>query len=342
MPVRLILTGHGYKIGRRGGMIVIKRMDGGRKEVSVGNLSAIIVSSRGVSITGDAASLLLRHGVQVVFISGNRPIGRLQPMRLRPPVALKKEQVKAQLDERGATIAREIVLNKVDNQIKLLKWLVRSRVRSNSGRIVTGFLEEAIKAIAEVREELVSTPLNMVSRAWLISKEAEAARYYWGAVARVLPEELGFEERKARYDNPTDPFNLSLNYLYSLLASELWFSVEMSGLDPYIGFLHEDNNRRPSLVMDLMEEFRQPVVDKLLIGFFSRRRPAVSELVDEDARLREDFRKELLKLFYGELDRTVTFMNRAIPIRGHIHLQPRRLARYILGLSPSYRPFNVI
>ena len=340
MVVRLILSGHGYKIGRRGGMIVVRRADGGKKEISVGNLSTIMVNARGVSLSGDAISLLLKHGVQVVFMSRDRPIGRLQPMRLRFPVALKKEQVKAQEDGRGALIAKTIVLNKISNQIKLVKRLLKSRARTDSG--IASRLEECLDRIRSVSIEVASAQPERLTRGWLISKEAEAAKHYWDAVARVLPENLEFAGRKTRYENPEDPFNLSLNYTYSLLASQIWFAVELSGLDPFIGYLHEDNNRRPSLVMDIMEEFRQPVVDKPLIAYFVKHKVEAEKTIDENGRLREDFRKQLLKIFFEELDRTVTFMNRAMPVRGHMHLQPKRLAKYLLGISPAYQPYNVI
>ncbi|MCD6089595.1 CRISPR-associated endonuclease Cas1 [Candidatus Bathyarchaeota archaeon] len=338
MVVRLILSGHGYKIGKKGGMIVIHRSDGGKKEISVGNLSTIIVNARGVSLSGDAINLLLKHGVQVVFLSRDRPVGKLQPMKLRFPVALKKEQVKAQLDGRGIELAKIIVLNKVGNQMRLLKRLYKSRMRTGSE--VVSELSKSIEDIRKLYVEIMS--VDDLSRSWLMAKEAETARHYWKSISSILPENLEFDGRKTRYDNPDDPFNLSLNYLYSLLMTQVWFSVELSGLDPFIGYLHEDNNRRPSLVMDLMEEFRQPVVDKPLIAYFTRHKVDVDNVVSEEKRLTDDFRRTLLKIFFEELDRRATFLNRNIPIKGHIHLQPKRLAKYLLGFSPTYQPYNVI
>lgn len=337
MPVKLILSGHGYRISKKGGMIVIHKADGRRKEISVGNLSTIIVNAKGVSVSGDAIHTLLRHGIPVVFLSKDRPVGKLQPMKLRFPVTLKKEQVKAQMDERGSNIAKIIVLNKISNQMKLLKRLRKSRMRTG---LKTDELSLFIDKIQEIYVEVSSLFNKKDRRDKLIAKEAEAARHYWEAISLIIPEEVRFDGRKTRYDNPEDPFNLSLNYLYSLLMSQVWFAVELSGLDPFIGYLHEDNNRRPSLVVDLMEEFRQPVIDKPLITYFTRHK--IGDVVDEDRRLREDFRKQLLKIFFNELEKKTTFMNRMVPIKGHIHLQPKRLAKYILGFTPSYQPYNVI
>jgi CRISPR/Cas system-associated endonuclease Cas1 len=109
MVLRLVLSGHGYRIGKKSGMIVIYKADGERKEISVGNLSTIIVNAKGVSLSGEAISPLLRHGIQVVFLSKDRPVGKLQPMRLRFPVTLKKEQIKAQMGRKGINIVFNIV-----------------------------------------------------------------------------------------------------------------------------------------------------------------------------------------------------------------------------------------
>ena len=336
--MRLVLSGHGYRIGKKGGMIVIYKANGEKKEISVGNLSTIIVNAKGVSLSGEAISLLLKHGIQVVFLSKDRPVGKLQPMRLRFPVALKKEQVKAQTDQRGINIARTIILNKIINQVKLLKRLCKGRSSLKSGLLSEIAIH--IKDMMKIYSEITSVKVESLTRSWLLSKEAEAARHYWECVSMILPEKIGFKGRKARYDNPEDPFNISLNYMYSLLASQVWFAVELSGLDPFIGYLHEDNNRRPSLVMDLMEEFRQPLVDKPLITYFTKHR--VDDALDENKRLREEFRKILLKIFFEELDKQVTFMNRTMSVRGHMYLQPKRLAKYLLALAPSYTPYNVV
>ncbi len=336
MTLRIILSGHGYKLGKHGGMLVLRRSDGEKKEISVGNISLIIANARGIGITGDAIHLLLKHGVPVVFMSRNRPIGKLQPMKLRHPVRLKKEQVKAQEDGRGSYLAKIIVLNKIFNQMRLLKRLRKTKMRTSPQ--VAIMLDNYLTKMHEIYMEIDSKELNRYS---LIAKEAEAARHYWSAVATVLPEEIGFRERKKRFDQPSDPFNISLNYLYSLLASQIWFNVEVSGLDPYIGYLHEDSNRRPSLVMDLMEEFRQPVIDKPLIHFFMRAREPGS-MVDNEGKLGEKPRKELLKIFFQELDKYTTFQNRTLPIRGHMNLQPKRLAKYLMGYTNTYMPYNVI
>lgn len=320
-------------------MLLIRKAGGEKRTVSIGNLSHIIVNARGFSISGDALRLLLRHGVQIVFISRNRPIGRLQPMMRGGSIKLKKEQFKAQMDERGLNIAWKIVLNKISNQINLLKRIRKVRIRRNAK--LAEKLRRDVEEIIQVKREIEDRGVGNY-KLWYISKEAEASRIYWESVNKILPEDVGFEgRRKKRFDRPSDPFNIALNYLYSILASELWFSVELSGLDPYLGYLHEDSSRRPSLVMDLMEEFRQPIVDKNLIHFFTVKKDW-RNILNEELKLTDKGRRKLLELFYGALDRKVTFLNRTLPIKAHIQLQPLRLAKYIVGYIKSYQPYNVV
>lgn len=120
----------------------------------------------------------------------------------------------------------------------------------------------------------------------------------------------------------------------------VWYAVELSGLDPFIGYLHEDSNRRPSLVMDLMEEFRQRIVDYPLIKFLLKHKTV--EALDDEKRLTDSFRKELLQLFFDTLEKNVSFMNRTAPIKAHIRLQPIRLAKYLLNYTDRYVCFDVV
>ena len=336
MTLRLVLSGHGYKLGKRGGMLVLRKSSGEKREISVGNISLIIANARGISISGDAIHLLLKHGIPVVFMSRNRPVGKLQPMKLRHPVKLKKEQVKAQEDGRRTYLAKRIILNKIFNQMRVIKRIRKTKMRINPQLAIT--LDEYLTKIHEIYMEIDSRELERYS---LIAKEAEAARHYWAAIAQVLPEEIGFKERRKRFDQPSDPFNISLNYLYSLLASQIWFNVEISGLDPYIGYLHEDSNRRPSLVMDLMEEFRQPVIDKPLIQIIMKNKD-IDKMIDDEKKLAEKARRDLLKMFFQEIDKSTTFQGRTLPIKGHMNLQPKRLAKYLMGYTNTYTPYNII
>ncbi|MEM3692387.1 MAG: CRISPR-associated endonuclease Cas1, partial [Candidatus Korarchaeum sp.] len=172
-------------------------------------------------------------------------------------------------------------------------------------------------------------------RANLVSLEADAGKSYWGSLARVLPRELGFTSRKKRYEEPKDPFNVILNYLYSVLMSEAWFFLESVGLDPFMGFLHAPSNRRPALAADFIEEFRQPVVDRVALGLVND----VGRICD-GASLTDEGRKMLMRAYEERMKTMVTFRGRKLSIRNQMKLQAERLASAVMGRS-EYEPFRV-
>ncbi len=332
MALKIILSGHGYHISKKDGLLVIGRADGSKKEVSIGNISMVLANVKGLSISGDALKLMLTHGVPLILLSRDKPVGRIQPMMLKTHVKLRKEQIYAQKDLRGIKIAQTIVLNKMFNQIRVLKRLSKTKHAEKQD-----IIDEKAHEIYFIYRSVQESGIDV--RSWLVSKEAEASRHYWEAIANLIPAEIGFTGRKKKYEEPEDPLNLSLNYLYTLLMYQVWYAVELSGLDPFIGYLHEDSNRRPSLVMDLMEEFRQPVVDYPLMKYFLKKK---IDALDEDKKLKASFKKELLQLFFDTLEKNVSFMNRTTSIKAHIRLQPIRLAKYILGYTDKYVCFDVV
>jgi CRISPR-associated protein Cas1 len=169
--------------------------------------------------------------------------------------------------------------------------------------------------------------------------EAEAAEIYWQGFKMLLPEGVDFPGRRKRVESPEDPVNIMLNFCYGLLASEVWLAVDSSGLDSYAGFLHVDSPRRPALVMDILEEFRQPVADRVVLRLISSLKNPQS--IIEGRRLKREARLQVVKAFAARLSETVTFYGRTLPLSSHIFLQPRRVSEFILRRSPDYVPFTL-
>ena len=92
---------------------------------------------------------------------------------------------------------------------------------------------------------------------------------YWREIARMLPDEVGFAGRE--HEGPGDAVNAALNYGYGILYSHVWGAVMNAGLESFAGFLHVDRSGKPSMVLDLVEEFRQPVVDRAILTWLNKR-----------------------------------------------------------------------
>lgn len=174
--------------------------------------------------------------------------------------------------------------------------------------------------------------------------EVEAARYYWDCVRQILPAELEFTGRITR--GVTDPFNAMLNFGYqAVLFTEVWKAVSYAGLDFYAGYLHADRSGKPSLVLDMMEEFRQQLVDRTLIGLITKNVIKPNEIiaadsVEEGRVLSKDIIKVLLANLQERLDSEVMFNGQKGSMKSFIHLQPRCMVRFLLK-EAEYVPFSL-
>jgi CRISPR-associated protein Cas1 len=108
-----------------------------------------------------------------------------------------------------------------------------------------------------------------------------------------------------------------------------------------MGFLHKDSSRRPALVMDLMEEFRVPIVDKPFFTYVFRNPVKPLRWLGEHNRLNDNAKKLLMDLFFKRVEETVTFLNRTYKMKFHIQLQCRRMIKFLMGYAGEYTPFKL-
>lgn len=337
---RLVINDYGVFIGVKGDRVVVKK--GGEKivELAAGNISQVILASKGISMSSAFLKLMLKHRVDFVLLSGfGAPLGRLVG-RKGGAIELRKNQIEAQKDERGKHLAKQFAKGKLVNQSNLLKSLAKNR-RSTKPELASK-LEDASHLVSwfvnMVEQVDTNLPLDRF-RAEVMSAEARGADSYWEAIGLVFNEYVEFPRRMKRFDVPKDPVNILLNYGYGLLASDVWMAVEHSSLEPYAGFLHKDSPRRPALVMDLMEEFRQPVVDRVVLRLLSSLKEKVAGFV-EDGRLTQEGRKTIIQEFSRRMSEKVTFMNRVLPLEAHVYVQTRRLSEFLMRRASSYTPYT--
>ena len=333
---RLVVNEPGIFLRVKRGMIVVEKRREKILEISPSNISQVIVLTRGAAISSALIRLLAKHNVDLVVYSGiGYPQAKLSSVKSSGSIKLRKMQYKIQSEKAGAHLAKKFAWAKVVNQKVILREAGKNRRDPElSGKLLD--LSSSISNIANMIIRVEGDDIEDVRRE-VMRLEAEAAEMYWNGFKMLLPRNVGFPGRRKRFENPEDPVNIMLNFCYGLLASEVWLAVDSSGLDPYAGFLHTDSPRRPALVMDIMEEFRQPVVDRVVLRLISNIKEPKS--IIEKKRLKRDARFQIVKAFSERLSETITFSGRTLPLSSHIFLQPRRIAEFILGRSPEYSPF---
>jgi CRISPR-associated protein Cas1 len=328
---QLLVSGQGLSLGKHSERLTIKRHRRLCGEIPLFRLQEVVVMGRGISVSSDLIEEACARGIRMGFTALNgRPLALLTSPYLTATVETRKAQLAATGNERGAQFIRWLVAGKLRNQEKVLRYFGKSR-EGEAAKAMT----DAAAGIRVLRRKALglegATPEEI--RAPAMGLEGAAGRLYWGALAKTLPRGLGFHGRTA--ESPVDGVNCALNFGYGILYSHVWGAVMNAGLEPFAGFLHTDRPGKPSLVLDLTEEFRQPVVDRpLLAWLFKGGVPGVREgLLDEAAR-GQVAERVLARMNAREMHR-----GKEHQIRSIIQMQARLAASALRGLR-DYKPFT--
>ncbi len=175
--------------------------------------------------------------------------------------------------------------------------------------------------------------------------EGESANTYFSVFSCMMSDHVdGFEFKHRSRRPPLDQINALMSFLYSMLTHDARSACEATGLDSAVGFLHRDRPGRPSLALDLIEEFRAFIADRLVLSLINRKQIQLKdfEVTQSGAVLLKDKpRKNVLAAYQKRKQDVIThpFLNEKTTIGLLLHLQARLLARYLRGDIDAYPPF---
>ncbi|HMQ34000.1 MAG TPA: CRISPR-associated endonuclease Cas1 [Chloroflexaceae bacterium] len=305
------------------------------QEAPLIHLRQVLVGGGGISISSDAVRACSEEGIPIHFLSpSGTPYASLYSAGLTGTVLTRRAQLRAYDDERGVALARAFTLGKLQNQANLLRYTAKYRKEADPDAYaaLTAAAAEVADSLQAARALRGATVDEL--REALMGIEGRYAARYWGALARLVPGELAWPGRETR--GARDPFNQALNYGYGVLYAQVEHTIVLAGLDPYAGLLHADRPGKPSLVLDLIEEFRQAVVDRTLLGQVNRGW-AIGR--DEDGRLDAETRERIAGRVLERLDSTEPYEGKRQPLRHILQWQARHIAAFVRGDRPGYEPF---
>lgn len=339
---RLVIDGFGKFISVEGTNIVVKEyVDKVRKTihyVPADSLRQVVIAGKG-SISVDAINLLARNQVDVVVIDSMGNVNAtISPMEFRT-VKTRREQYYAYKDGRSGYLAKRFIEGKAKNQYALLGTLAKTRKEINAA--VAEGLIAARNRIAPLIEAIGALPDENVDRIRLplMGTEGMISDIYWKAVKLVVPEEFHFVERSGR--NAPDPMNAMLNYGYGILEGEVHRAIHLAGLDPYAGYLHADRPGSNTLTFDLMEEFRQQLVDKPVLTQITKGMVKSTDFSEREGlcRLNNSSRRGLLRDILEKFEDTTTIGDVKMRWCDLIVSQARSVAKFLRGESSTYEPY---
>lgn len=253
-------------------------------------------------------------------------------------VLLRREQYRRADDrETSAEIAGALVTAKVAN----CRTVVLRAIRDHAARTDTAALEAAAQSLTRIADAASrSTELDT-----LRGHEGEGARTYFEVFDHLIvaqKEDFVFRERSRR--PPLDNMNALLSFLYTLLTHDVGSCLEATGLDPAVGFLHRDRPGRPGLALDLMEEFRPFLADRLALSLVNRRQvkgKGFKKTETGAVLMDDDTRKKVLVAYQKRKQEQIRhpFLNEKIATGLLPHAQAMLFARYLRGDIDGYPPF---
>ena len=330
----LYVTTQGAYLCREGDTVLIRVEDEVRLRLPIHTLEGIVCFGQ-ISCSPPLMGFCAEKGVGLSFHSEyGRFLARVQGP-VSGNVLLRREQYRrADDDSTSAEIARAVVLAKVSN----CRMVLLRAAREMNGHAE---LEAAAARLSRSLELLEAANTVELVRGF----EGDAARIYFAAFDNLIlsgKEEFFFHERSRR--PPLDNVNSLLSFLYSLLAHDVASALESVGLDPAVGFLHRDRPGRAGLALDLMEEFRPVLADRLALSLINRRQLQASGFQKGESGgvvMDADTRKTVLLAWQKRKQEELRhpFLGESIPLGLLPYAQVLLLARHLRGDYDAYPAF---
>lgn len=333
----LYVTTQGAYLSREGETVQVHVDQETKLSLPIHTLGSIVCFGV-VSMSAPLMGMCGERGVTCVFLT---EYGKFQA-RVEGPtkgnVLLRREQYRKTDDASfSASVARTIVLAKVSNSRQVL---LRAAREAKEGEDVQSFESSSLRLAHLLDETKKMEDIDSIR-----GKEGDAARIYFDLFDRLIlaqKEDFFFRGRNRR--PPLDNMNALLSFLYTLIVHDVRSALEGVGLDPAVGFLHRERPGRPSLALDLMEEMRPVIADRLALTLVNRQqvRGRGFKKTESGAVVMDDETRKTVLTAYQERKReeiTHPFIDEKIPLGLLPHVQALLFARYLRGDLDGYPPF---
>jgi CRISPR-associated protein Cas1 len=322
---------------RKDGENLVAEIDGEIRARAPLHMLGGVVTFGAIAVTPALTGACAAAGITLTLLDR---AGRFQA-RIEGPtsgnVLLRRAQYRL-ADGAALDVARGFVVGKLSNQ----RAVLMRALREDDGAPDRRQMELAAARMAQLVRRAGLAPLTLDE---LRGVEGEGAQIYFSvfnALIRSPDDAMRFTGRSRR--PPLDPVNAVLSFLYALLTHDCRSAAEGVGLDPAVGFLHRDRPGRPSLALDLMEELRPVMADRLAISLINRRQLRATDfdrLESGAVTLKDDARRTVIEAWQErkKVERQHPFLDETAPLGLVPHLQALLLARMLRGDLDAYPPW---
>lgn len=333
----LYVTTQGAWLAKEGQSVVVKVEGECKLRVPLLSLSSIVVFGA-VSVSPFLMAECADKGVGISYLSENgRFLARVQGAVSGNVLLRRKQYAIAEDTGKAAAIVQTLVGCKVSNQRRVLLRYLRDHGKDEQDaegvKVAVLHLKEALKRLQ--RRSAIDQMRGI---------EGDTSKVYFSCFNSMLRNNDGFSfERRSRRP-PMDAVNCLISFLYTLLVHDIRSALEGVGLDPQVGFLHLVRPGRPSLALDLMEEFRAPIADRLALSLINRQQVKAKGFIQDQAggvTMDDDTRKQTLVSYQKRKQEKIMhrFIEEEVEVGLLFHVQALLFARFLRGDLDAYPSF---
>lgn len=322
-----VLT-QGSTIGKSGDRLVVRKPEEPEAYARLIDVSHVALFGN-VQVSAQAIRALVAHGAPILHFTYGGWLAAVTSGPDQKNVLLRVAQYRlAAHPKLSLSLGRAFVSGKIRNQRTLLRRNNRARPQ--------GALDELARLAKGAR--------RVRSAQTLLGVEGTAARIYFSLFPGMLRSETAFDFRERTRRPPTDPVNALLSFLYSLLVKDCVSACIAVGLDPHMGFLHQARYGRPSLALDLAEEFRPLIADSVVLTVINNDMVGPADFLQRGPAfaLKDGPRRRVIEAYESRMETLIRhpLFRYSISYRRVLDVQARLLARVVTRELREYQPFT--
>lgn len=248
----IIINEHGLFLGLKSSLLVIKKDGKTIREIALNRIKTIQIFSNGISISSALIISCANRGIKIFFNSYDS-FSALHTLYEHKSANIRQKQFEVCYSQKGIELARNIIIGKLKNQRATILYSSRLIEDKKKDEVIDFF----DKTIFQLKNK------KNISKEFILGCEGSCAKEYFEYLKNLnlLPDSFILRTKR----NSQEITNIALNYGYAILFNFIYKSCINAGLEPYIGILHTLKSSKPSLVLDIMEEYRSFVVDRNII-----------------------------------------------------------------------------
>ena len=322
----IVLNKFGLYASMSRGKIVIKEYGKVVKKMPLNWVSRIIVMTKGASLSSALIYECSRKKIDIDFIEKQRPYAQITYYAtINNELHLK--QIAMKNDPKGLHIAKSIIKAKMKNQINLLKYYSRYREETNKQEF------KKLNVLIVQMQSILKRVTGAKDVPMLMGYEGSLSVLYWKGFGILI----GKEDFKRETQNAPDAINQSLNYGYAFIYHRVQSALLKVGVNIYHSFLHTSQDNKPTLVFDMVEVFRQPVVDREIISILN----LGTKIYSSKGRLNKKSIKVITENVQERLSTQTKWRKGRYKIETIIEDQALEMAHVIRGIKKNFKGFIV-